>query len=153
MSDRLQRLKEILGEISDVNRAGAVLAWDQETYMPPGGLQNRADQLTTLRRLAHIRFTADEVGALLDDAESEVDGQPVDSDEASLVRVTRRDYDLARKLPAELVAEIARSSSAARPFWQQARPPRLSARSRYSAISAGISTTASPITTLSRSEW
>ena len=121
MSDRLQRLKEILGEISDVNRAGAVLAWDQETYMPPGGLQNRADQLTTLRRLAHIRFTADEVGALLDDAESEVDGQPVDSDEASLVRVTRRDYDLARKLPTELVAEIARAGSTARPVWQKAR--------------------------------
>src|SRR2546428_5071443 len=46
---------------------------------------------------------------------------PFDSDEASLGRVTRRDYDLARKLPAELVAEMARPSSAARPFWQQAR--------------------------------
>jgi carboxypeptidase Taq len=121
MSEPLQRLKEILGEISDVNRAGAVLAWDQETYMPPGGLENRADQLTTLRRLAHIRFTADEVGALLDDAEGEVDGQPFDSDDASLVRVTRRDYDLARKLPTELVAEITRAGSTARPAWQKAR--------------------------------
>ena len=50
MTDKLQRLKEILGEVSDLGRAGAVLAWDQETFMPPGGVENRADQLTTLER-------------------------------------------------------------------------------------------------------
>jgi carboxypeptidase Taq len=121
MSDRLQRLKEILGEVSDVNRAAAVLAWDQETYMPPGGIANRADQLTTLRRISHIRFTADDVGALLDEAEAVVGALPFDSDEASLVRVTRRDYEQARKLPPELVAEVARAGATARPIWQKAR--------------------------------
>jgi carboxypeptidase Taq len=121
MSERLERLKDILGEVSDLNRAGAVLAWDQETYMPPGGIASRADQLTTLRRLAHIRFTADDVGGLLDELEGEVGGLPFDSDEASLVRVTRRDYDHARKLPADLVAEIARAGATARPVWQKAR--------------------------------
>ena len=69
MTDKLQRLKEILGEVADLGRAGAVLAWDQETFMPPGGLENRADQLTTIERLGHSRFTSDEVGALLDAAE------------------------------------------------------------------------------------
>src|SRR5256885_13932796 len=105
MTDKLLRLKEILGEIADLNRATAVLAWDQETNMPPGGIENRADQLTTLGRLGHIRFTADDVGTLLDAAEGEVAALPFDSDDASLVRVTRRDYEQARKLPAELVGE------------------------------------------------
>ena len=121
MSDSLQRLKEILGEVTDVNRASAVLTWDQETYMPTGGVANRADQLTTLRRLAHLRFTSEEVGRLLEEAEGEVGGLPFDSDDASIVRVTRRDYDLARKLPTELVAEIARAGATARPVWQKAR--------------------------------
>jgi carboxypeptidase Taq len=121
MSERLQQLKDILGEVSDVNRAGAVLAWDQETNMPPRGIANRADQLTTLRRIGHVRFTADEVGGLLDEVASEVAGLPFDSDEASLVRVTRREYDLARKLPADLVAEITRAGTTARPVWQKAR--------------------------------
>jgi carboxypeptidase Taq len=121
MSGALQRLKETLGEVSDVNHAAAVLAWDQETYMPPGGITNRADQLTTLRRISHIRFTADEVGVLLDEAAKEVEGLEFDSDEASLVRVTRRDYEQARKLPSELVAEIARAGATARPVWQKAR--------------------------------
>ena len=43
MSNWLEQLKEVLGEVSDINRAAAVLAWDQETYMPPGGVANRAD--------------------------------------------------------------------------------------------------------------
>ena len=99
MSNWLEQLKEVLGEVSDINRAAAVLAWDQETYMPPGGVANRADQLTTLRRIAHVRFTAEEVGGLIDAAEGGTSGLPFDSDEASLVRVTRRDYEHARKLP------------------------------------------------------
>src|SRR5256712_3731689 len=121
MSDSLQRLKEILGEVTDVNRASAVLAWDQETYMPPGGVANRADQLTSLRRIAHVRFTSAEVSRLIEEAEGEVGGLPFDSDDASIVRVTRRDHDLARKLPTELVAEIARAGATARPVWQKAR--------------------------------
>ena len=121
MTDRLQRLKDILGEVADVNRAASVLSWDQETYMPAGGIASRADQLTTLRRIAHVRFTAEEVGELLDRAAAEVAGEPSDSDDASLVRVTRRDYDHARKLSEELVGEIARAGAVARPVWQKAR--------------------------------
>jgi len=121
MTGKLERLKEILGEVADLNRAGAVLAWDQETFMPPGGVENRADQLTTLERISHSRFASDEVGVLLDAADGDVAQLPFDSDDASLVRVTRRDYEQARKLPLDLVGEIARAGTIARPVWQKAR--------------------------------
>jgi carboxypeptidase Taq len=121
MSDSLERLKAILSEVTDLSRAALVLEWDQETYMPPGGVAARADQLSTLLRLSHVRFTADEVGHLLGKLEDETSGQPFDSYEASLVRVTRRDYEQERKLPPDLVAEAARASSAARPLWEKAR--------------------------------
>src|SRR5438093_756623 len=98
-----------------------VLEWDQETYMPPGGVQGRAEQLSTLLTLSHVKFTSDEVGKLIEDLEDELAGAPFDSDDASIVRVTRRDYDQARKLPPELVAEIARAGSVARPVWEKAR--------------------------------
>ncbi len=49
----LQTLKDRLATISDVRAAGAVLGWDRQTYMPPGGLNLRAEQLATLERLAH----------------------------------------------------------------------------------------------------
>src|SRR5712692_10535755 len=121
MPDMLERLRAILAEVTDLNRATAVLAWDQETFMPPGGVHNRAEQFSTLSEVAHRRFTSDEVGRLLDEAEGANAKLDFDSDEASLVRVTRRDYDQARKLPSELVAEIAHASASARPHWQKAR--------------------------------
>jgi carboxypeptidase Taq len=121
MSERLERLKTILAEVTDLSRAAALLEWDQETYMPPGGVAARSDQLSTLLRLSHIRFTADEVGRLLSELEEETADQAFDSYEASLVRVTRRDYEQERKLPPELVSEVARAGSIARPVWEKAR--------------------------------
>ncbi|MHB8589511.1 MAG: carboxypeptidase M32 [Candidatus Dormibacteraceae bacterium] len=121
MSDSLERLKAILAEVTDLSRAAAMLEWDQETYMPPGGVGARSDQLATLSRLSHVRFTGDEVGRLLGALEDETSGMPFDSYEASLVRVTRRDYEQERRLPPELVSEAARASSAARPVWEKAR--------------------------------
>ena len=121
MTDKLQKLKDIFGEVEDLNRAAGVLAWDQETYMPPGGVEGRAAQISTISRLAHARFISDEVGRRLDDINGEVDGLPFDSDEASLVRVARRDYEQERKLPSDLVAEIAHAGSSAQPVWQKAR--------------------------------
>ena len=120
-SDKLQQLRQILAEVTDLNRAALVLEWDQETYMPPGGVQGRAEQLATLLRLSHVMFTGADVGRLLDALEDELSSSPFDSDEASIVRVTRRDYDQARKLPPDLVAEIARAGSVARPVWEKAR--------------------------------
>jgi len=120
-NDHLQQLKDILAEVTDVNRAASVLEWDQETNMPPGGIQGRADQLSTLLRISHVRFTSEGVGKLLAQLEDEMASQPYDSDEASLIRVTRRDYDEERKLPADLVAEAARAGTLARPAWEKAR--------------------------------
>jgi carboxypeptidase Taq len=119
--ERLKQLKAILAEVTDLTRAAMVLEWDQETFMPPGGVQSRAEQLSTLLRLSHVRLTSDEVGRLLDQLEGDVAREPFDSDEASLVRVTRRDYEDARKLPPDLVAEAAHAGSVARPAWEKAR--------------------------------
>jgi len=121
MSDRLQQLKSILAEVTDLGRASTVLDWDKEVNMPPGGVESRGEQISTLQRLAHARLSSDKVGRLLDALQGEVAGYPYDSNEASLVRVARRDYEDARKLPPELVSEIALAGSRARPAWGKAR--------------------------------
>jgi carboxypeptidase Taq len=117
----LDRLRELLGEVSDIQRSASVLTWDQETGMPSGGVADRAAQLATLRRLAHERFTSDETARLLERAAAEVEGMDADSDEARLVHVARRDFEENVRIPAELVAARARASSMAHPVWQQAR--------------------------------
>jgi carboxypeptidase Taq len=120
-SPATDELRERLGLIADVQAAAALLAWDQETYMPPGAIEARAAQLTTLARIAHEELVAERVGELLEAAAAEADGEPYDSDAASLVRVARRDRDRAIRLPADLVARLARAASLGQQAWQRAR--------------------------------
>ena len=114
-------LKERLAEIHDLQKTRALLAWDQQVLMPPGGGAVRAEQIATLDRIAHTAFVADEIGRLLDRLEPFETAQPYESDEASLVRVTRLDWEKARRVPSELRAEMSRASSLALPVWAEAR--------------------------------
>src|SRR5215831_37390 len=91
----LAELKRRLLEISDLNFAGAVLNWDQATYMPPGGAAARGRQTALLSKLAHERSTEAALGRLLDALEPHREELPYDSDDASLIRVARRDFEKA----------------------------------------------------------
>ena len=117
----LGRLRDQLGKISDLNAAQALLGWDQETYMPAGAVEARAQQLATLGRMAHEMFTSEQIGRLLAECEPLVLDLADDSDDARLLRVTRRDYDKATKLPADLVAELAKTTALAQQAWKEAR--------------------------------
>lgn len=117
----LEQLNTRLGQIDDLNRANALLGWDQQTYMPPGGAAARAEQLATLQRISHEMFSADETGRLLDAAAEKLANADPDSDEARLIKVARRDYHKARKVPADLVAAITRATSKGYETWTQAR--------------------------------
>ena len=121
MSEKLNQLKEILGEVMDLRNAGAVLGWDQQTYMPQGGSDARGHQLGTLGKLAQIKFTSDEVGQLLEDLKAEFAGADPESDDAELIRVTKRDYEKAKRVPPEFVVESAIVTTRAFDAWMEAR--------------------------------
>jgi len=113
MSEKLEQLKERLGEVSDLQHAASVLGWDQQVNMPPMGNEARGQQLATLSKIAQEKFTSDEVGRLIDDLKQEFTGADPDSDEAALIHVTARDYDKARRVPPEFIQEQAIVSSKA----------------------------------------
>jgi carboxypeptidase Taq len=117
----LVELKERLGEIADLNRAGSVLAWDLEVWMPPAGGQSRATQLETLERLIHGKSIDDRIGELLDELEPYAASLPYDADDACLVRVARRDWEKARKVPPELAGELAKTAAETYQVWVAAR--------------------------------
>ena len=111
----------ILNRVHDIENAANLLEWDHETYMPAGAAEARSHQVATLRQLAHEQFTSQRVGDLLADAEEKLNGtDPLDTD-AALVRVSRREYDKATKVPSHIVAEMARTVSRAKHAWKEAR--------------------------------
>jgi carboxypeptidase Taq len=118
---KLKELTTILNEVMDLTYAGALLGWDQQTYMPPGGAADRGYQLATLAKLGHIKFTAPEVGGLLADLQPWADELDPDSDQARLVKVTKREYEKKTKVPPELLAEFTKVTSDAFQIWHQSR--------------------------------
>ena len=121
MKERYEELVRRFGEISDLGRARALLAWDERTMMPSGGAEARAEQIATLTRARHERITADEIGALIDELRPWAEELEHDSVEASMVRAAAREWDKARRVPAQLRAEIARASSLGEHAWVKAR--------------------------------
>jgi carboxypeptidase Taq len=122
MEKKLEALKNRLLEIDDLNSVSALLYWDQSTKMPPGGAAARGRQLATLGRLAHEKFVDPAIGKLLDDLQPYEESLPYDSDEASLIRVTRRDYERSTKVPPSFTAELNTHSVATYEVWAKARP-------------------------------
>jgi carboxypeptidase Taq len=119
---QLSQLKQLLQEVDDLSSAGALLHWDQSTYMPQGGASARGRQLATLSRLAHEKFTSGEIGRLLDQLRDHESALPYEHDDASLIRVTRRDYERATKVPSSFVAKLSNHQSETYQAWTQARP-------------------------------
>ncbi|HET6641940.1 MAG TPA: carboxypeptidase M32 [Gaiellaceae bacterium] len=118
---RMTELRERLGVLHDLHRAGWLLGWDQHTMMPPAGTPARSEQIATVDRLAHELFVSDEMGALLDSLAEYERGLDPESVDAALLRVTRRDWEKARRVPPELRAEITRAEVLGVPGWAEAR--------------------------------
>jgi carboxypeptidase Taq len=121
VSDALTQLKERLGTVADLGRISRVLGWDQQTMMPPAGSRHRADHLSTLSRLAHQLLTDPETSRLLEELRATEESLERDSDDASLIRMTRRDYEKAVRVPTDLRAEMTRAAAEARPVWVEAK--------------------------------
>ena len=122
MEAKLAELKVRLAEIEDLYSAGAVLGWDQATYMPPGGAPARGRQTALLARLAHERSADPALGHLLDALTPYGESLPYDSDDAALIRVARRAFEKAVRVPPALVAEFNEHGAASYQAWTVARP-------------------------------
>jgi carboxypeptidase Taq len=121
VNEAYEELRRRLAAIDDLRRAAGILGWDQRVTMPALGAEARAETLATLQRIAHEQFVGDEIGRLLDRLAGLEEEHPYDSDEASLVRVTRRDWEKARRVPASLRAEMTLEAARGHEAWVAAR--------------------------------
>jgi carboxypeptidase Taq len=116
-----QGLQTLAAELADLGRVADLLSWDEETHMPSGGAVARSEQKATIQRLAHERWTSDELASLLDRLGAYEQSLDPESDEASLIRIMRRDSEKARRVPTKLQEELVRGSSLGYQAWLRAR--------------------------------
>jgi carboxypeptidase Taq len=113
----LENLRARMAELADLAAVEMLVGWDQLVMMPGDGAVARAHQLGALASLTHERATADEIGGWLEQLEGADLGE-LDSD---IVRLARRDWSRAKRVPSALAGELARASTEGQEIWQAAR--------------------------------
>lgn len=120
-AERAGELYQLLTQSELLGSCASVLSWDEQTCMPAGGAEHRANQLGLLAGLTHERRTSPRIGEVLSELESGGDLGDPHGDLASNVREARRTWNRATKLPRRLVEELTRTTSLAQQVWKEAR--------------------------------
>ena len=126
MTPAYRALLERLRSFKALSSADGLLAWDHAVMMPPEGGSARAEAGAAVGSAMHALIAGEDFGRLLDAAEAE---KPADAVESAMLRWARREYERRRRVPAALVAEIARHSALSHDIWVEAR-----AKSDFSAF-------------------
>jgi carboxypeptidase Taq len=119
MSEAWDELAARVRDMHDLYSALRLLHWDQAVMMPTAGAPGRARAIATVESEAHRRLVDPRVGELL---ELLHDDASLDDARVASVRVLRRDYEQATKIPADLVRALAEARGLAYQAWTQARP-------------------------------
>ena len=117
--DAYRALEESFARIAAVEDALGILQWDAETLMPDGAGEGRADQLATLKGIAHEILTSPRTGGLLD-AAAGGEGSLTEWQRANL-REMRRLHLHAAAVPGDLVEASSRAVTRCEMVWREAR--------------------------------
>lgn len=113
----IEKLRGRLAELSDLAALEMLASWDQLVMMPEQGAAQRGHQLGTLARITHERATAPEIGEWL----AGLDGQELGAIDRDIVRLARRDWERARRVPSDLAAELSEAHAEGQERWRIAR--------------------------------
>ncbi len=115
-----QELEGHFRRITNLRNAVAMLQWDLAVMMPEGGREARAEEVATLRVLAHELLTDARAAALLDEAEE--GAAALSPWPAANLAGMRRQWVHASALDARLVEALSKANAACEALWREARP-------------------------------
>jgi carboxypeptidase Taq len=116
-SDKWTKFTARMRELKHLESVGLLLGWDEQTMMPTRGAQGRAAVMGTLASIEHERLTDERYGDLI----AALADEPLEEEHRAMVELAGRQRDIAVKLPARLVRELAEAASLSQAAWQEAR--------------------------------
>ncbi len=112
-------LEQRFRRLGAIEQAISVLYWDTAAIMPSGGTAARAEQLATLRLIAHQHLVAPEIEELLAEAEAAAD--ELGKWQHANLREMRRRWRHATAVPGALVEAESRACSECEAVWRKGR--------------------------------
>lgn len=120
-----QKLHDLSKHTKLLQGISSLLSWDQETYMPSGGGQNRGEQLKTLAGIIHEANTSkeyiDTLGELIDLKTGHIKSKGLGEEKEAALREWHKDYKRDSALPQSFIEEYAQLTSQSQQVWAKAR--------------------------------
>ncbi len=128
----LETLRKIGSELVRISQISALLGWDQETYMPREGIEDRAVQQALISGWQHDKLTDPEIGKALEALGVDLEVEKLEltqfdsitglnEQDRAFIREMARNYRREKKLPKSLVEKFARETSISQSKWVEAR--------------------------------
>ena len=114
-----KKLKKVMHTLADIGAAGSMLGWDQETFMPDGAVEARAEQIATLTALSHGMMISDETQRIAEEVQTHM--AHLHDRQKRVVKMFLRDLDQSLKRPSSFVEQMARTAALAQDGWKKAR--------------------------------
>ncbi|MFX1483218.1 MAG: carboxypeptidase M32 [Promethearchaeota archaeon] len=113
------KLQEIVRNIYQLATSVAILRWDLQTYLPPRGFIQRADQLAYLRTVSHRMMTSKDTIQLIDYLEK--NNHSLNLEQRRELHLIRRELNQVLKVPEDLVAAESTQRTVATRSWRKAK--------------------------------
>ena len=121
MKESLDFIYKIQKELSIFGGIGALLGWDQMTYMPQKGFAERSDQLSLISRLVHERVISDKLWNHIQILTKPNTFSKLKISNQIVVKRLKKDVEKARKIPSTFIEKMAKTTSLAYEAWEKAR--------------------------------
>jgi len=113
MSSEYEKLISYVKKTEALSHASSIIAWDQETMMPKGAVEQRADCLASIESEIHNRNSSLIIGELLESIQT----NNLNKEQKSNVFHVKKSFHRASKIPNDLATKIAKTCSLSQMSW------------------------------------
>ena len=121
MEESLKYILREQKELSIYSGIGSLLGWDQMTYMPSKGIEDRSEQIALISRLSHQKVISDEFWNHIQNLVKPENYEKLSDNNKIIVKILNEDVEKSRKIPSEFVEKMSKTTTVAYTVWEKAR--------------------------------
>ena len=121
MKESLDFIYKQQKELSTIGGIGALLGWDQMTYMPEKGIVERSEQTAFVSKLGHEKIISDKFWNHIEKLSKEDNLNSLSEKDKNVVKRLKKDVEKSRKIPSDFVEKFSKATTLAYQAWEKAR--------------------------------
>ncbi len=121
MKESLDYIYKEQKELSVLGGIGALIGWDQMTYMPKKAAIDKSEQSALLSKIAHNKVISDKFWNHIEKLNTETIYKDLSEKDKNVVKRLYRDVEKSRRVPSSFVEKMSKITTLSYQSWEKAR--------------------------------